>query len=92
MPITRPPNSVPGIGRLTDPVATMTVDAAISVPSNWPPTRTFPSSVTEACPSMTSMLFFLNSPDTPPVRVDTTFSRRAWTAGKSTSTLPTFRP
>ncbi len=90
--MTRPPNSVPGSARFTDPVAMMTILAAISVPSNWPPTRTLPSSVTDACPSMTSILFFLKRPATPPVSVETTFSRRAWTAAKSTATLPTSSP
>ena len=35
--------------------------ASISVPSNWPPIFTLPSSVTEPKPSITSILFFLNS-------------------------------
>ena len=35
--------------------------ASISVPSNWPPIFTLPSSVTEPKPSIKSILFFLNS-------------------------------
>ena len=43
-------------------------------------TRTSPSAVSAASPSITSMPFFLNSPETPEVSVSTTFSRRAWIA------------
>ena len=53
VPITRPPNCVPGIGFGTEPVARMThFVASISVPSKLPPTLTLPSSVTEPKPSM----------------------------------------
>ena len=48
VPMMRPPNSVPGIGLGTEPVARMTVFASISVPSKLPPTLTLPSSVTRA--------------------------------------------
>ena len=76
MPITRPPNSVPGIGRLTEPVASTIVLAAICSP----PTVTVPSPASDASPSIRSILFFLNRPATPPVSVEITFSRRALTA------------
>ncbi len=43
--------------------------------------HTFPSAVSDASPSIRSIPFFLNSPATPEVSVETTFSRRACTAG-----------
>ena len=92
MPITRPPKRVPGSGRFTEPVARITVCAAISVPSKLPPTFTLPSSVTTPWPSMTSIPFFFISPATPPVSVLTTLSRRAPTAAKSTVGSPTVMP
>ena len=53
MPITRPPNCVPGIGFGTEPVARIThFVASISLPSKFPPTFTLPSSVTDPKPSM----------------------------------------
>ena len=53
VPITRPPNSVPGIGLGIEPVARTThLVASISVPSKLPPTLTLPSEVTEPKPSM----------------------------------------
>ena len=73
VPITRPPNCAPGIGRLTEPVASTIVLAEIS----WPPTVSVPLPVRVASPSMTSTLFFLSSPATPPVSVETTFLRRS---------------
>ena len=88
----RPPNSVPGSGLGTEPVARMTVFASISVPSKLPPTLTLPSSVTEPWPSMYSILFFLNRPATPPVSVEMTFSRRAMTLAKSTERSGTEMP
>ena len=49
MPITRPPNCVPGIGFLTEPVARMMpFFASYSVPSLAEPTRTVPLPVTAA--------------------------------------------
>ncbi len=84
VPMTRPPKCVPGSGFFTEPVARMTNLAPYSVPSKLPPTLTLASSVTTPCPSMTSMPFFLNSPDTPPVSVLMTFLRRAPTPSKST--------
>ena len=83
MPITRPPNSVPGIGRLTDPVARMIVLAAIV----WPFDGDRAAAREAASPSISSIPFFLNSPDTPPVSVLITFSRRAMTPAKSTWAL-----
>ena len=78
VPITRPPNCVPGSGLAIEPVARTTqVLASISLPSKLPPTLTLPSSVTEPKPSIRSILFFLNSPPTPPTRVAMTFSRRS---------------
>src|SRR6476469_9103017 len=48
VPITRPPNCVPGIGFFTEPVARMTAFAtSISSPSKLEPTFTLPSAVTE---------------------------------------------
>ena len=79
-----------GLG--TEPVAITTVPASISVPSHWPPIFTLPSSVTEPCPSMYSILFFLKSPLTPPVSVFTTFSRCLETPEKSTDTSFTTMP
>ena len=53
VPITRPPNCVPGIGFGTEPVARIThLVASISVPSKLPPTLTLPSAVTDPKPSM----------------------------------------
>ncbi len=75
VPSTRPPNWRPRIGLGTEPAAMITLPASISVPSNWPPILTLPSSVTDAWPSIRSILFFLNRPDTPPVSVFTTLSR-----------------
>ena len=76
VPITRPPNSVPGIGLLTEPVASTIVFAAIVCP----PTVTCPAPASAPSPSISSIEFFLNRPATPPVSVLTTFSRRAVTA------------
>ena len=76
VPITRPSSSAPGIVRGTDPVARITV-CAVSVS---PPTITSPSAFSFASPSISSMPPFLNSPATPEVSVETTLSRRAWTA------------
>ena len=92
VPMTRPPKRVPGSGRFTEPVARITVVAAISVPSKLLPTLTLPSSVTTPWPSMTSMPFFLMSPATPPVSVLTTRLRRSPTAAKSTLGSPTVMP
>ena len=76
VPITRPPNSVPGIGRFTDPVASRIVLAAI-----WSPLTVIePLPASDASPSIRSILFFLNRPETPPTNVEITFSRRALTA------------
>ena len=64
--------------RGTEPVARITAfDASYSVS----PTRTLPSPVRPPSPSITSILFFLNRPLTPPVSVLTTFARRSITAG-----------
>ncbi len=88
MPITRPPNCVPGIGFFTEPVARMIVLAEI-----WlPPTVTEPAPASAPSPSMYSIPFFLNRPATPPVRVLITFSRRALTPAKSTSGSETLIP
>ena len=59
VPITRPPNWVPGIGFLTDPVARMIVLASIRLPF----TVTAPAPASAPSPSITSIPFFLNSPD-----------------------------
>src|ERR1044071_5990840 len=78
VPITRPPNCVAGIGFGTEPVASTTqVLASITLPSKFPPTLTLPPSVTEPKPSIRSILFFLNSPPTPPTRVEMTLPRRS---------------
>ncbi len=71
----RLPNWRSRIGLATDPVASTTRSAFISVPSNWPPIFTLPSSVTEPNPSIRSMPFFLNRPATPLVSVLITLSR-----------------
>ncbi len=76
MPITRPPKLVPGIGRFTDPVASTIAFASIVSP----PTLTLPSAVSDPSPSITSIAFFLNRPETPPVSVEMTFRRRSLTA------------
>jgi hypothetical protein len=75
VPITRPPNCAPGIGRLTEPVARMIVLAEIVSPL----TVTAPSPASEPSPSITSILFFFISAATPPVSVEMTFVRRAET-------------
>ena len=91
--MTRPPKVVPGIGRFTEPVATMTpLPASTSCPSKLPPTLTLPSAVREPWPSRTSMPFFLKRPATPPVSVLMTFARRAITAPKSTVGSATWMP
>jgi hypothetical protein len=77
VPITRPPNCVPGIGLGIEPVASTTVLASMTVPSKLPPTFTLPSSVSEPKPSMRSILFFLKRPPTPPTSVEMTFARRS---------------
>ncbi len=93
MPITRPPNCVPGIGVGIEPVAMITpLVASISVPSKLPPILTLPSLVTEAWPSISSILFFLNSPPTPPTSVPMTFWRRSVTLSKSTVRPSTAMP
>jgi hypothetical protein len=56
------------------------------------PTRIVPSFINDASPLTSSILFFLNSPLTPPVSVATTFARRAITASKSTVGSPTRMP
>ena len=71
----RLPNWRSRIGFATEPHASTTRSVSISVPSNWPPIFTLPSSVTEPKPSIRSILFFLNSIPTPPVSVLTTLSR-----------------
>ena len=49
VPMTRPPNFVPGIGRFTEPVATMTALAGLDLlPVEAPPTLTLPSAVSDA--------------------------------------------
>ena len=59
VPMTRPPNSRPGTGLGTEPVAsTIALRASISAS----PTRTLPSPVSEPEPSISSMPFFLNRP------------------------------
>ena len=52
--------------------------------SSSSPTRTVPAAVSTPSPVTSSMLFFLNSPATPPVSVETTLPRRSMTASKST--------
>ena len=66
---------VPGIGFLTEPVARMTALAAsISSPSLLvADAARCPSPVSAPSPSMKSMPFFLNRPQTPPVSVLMTF-------------------
>ena len=71
----RLPNCRSRIGLATDPVARITRSVSISVPSNWPPILTLPSSVTEPKPSIRSILFLSKSMPTPLVRVLTTLSR-----------------
>ena len=81
VPITRPPNVVPGIGRATEPVAsTMHFDAS----SSRSPTLTPLPPASVASPSTYSIAFFLNRPATPPVSVLMTFWRRSRHAAKST--------
>ena len=89
MPITRPSKVVPGIGRLTEPVATM---IAFVASSSWSPTVTVPAAVSDPTPSYTSTLCFFSSIPTPPVRVPTTSSRRSMTLPKSTVGSPTVMP
>ena len=69
------PNFRSRIGFATEPHASTTRSVSISVPSNWPPILTLPSSVTEPKPSIRSMPFFLKRPATPPVSVLMTLSR-----------------
>ncbi len=88
MPITRPPNSVPGTGLPTEPVARITDLASYSSS----PTRTFASRVTDPKPSITSILFFFIRPATPPVRVLMTLRRRSPTAPKSIERSGTLMP
>jgi hypothetical protein len=88
VPITRPPNAVPGIGFFTEPVASRIVFALIC----WGPTLTAPLPASDPSPSISSIPFFLNSPDTPPVSVLITFSQRALTAAKSISGSATLIP
>ena len=71
----RLPNWRSRIGLATEPQARITRSVWISVPSNWPPIFTLPSSVTEPKPSIRSISFFLKSPATPPVSVLITLSR-----------------
>ncbi len=92
VPMTCPPNCVPGSAFFTEPVARMTNLAWISLPSKLPPTLTLPSSVTEPWPSTTSTPLRLSSPATPPVSVLMTFLRRSLTASKSTAGSPTEIP
>ena len=73
-------------------MASTTVFASTSVPSNWPPIFTLPSSVTEPWPSITSMLFFFISIPTPPVSVFTTLSRCAPAPFMSTDASFTLMP
>ena len=87
-----PPNSSPATGRGTDPHASTTVPASISVPSKEPPTFTLPSSVTEPRPSIRSMPFFSNSIATPPVSVLMTLSRCLVAPPQSKLTSPAVMP
>ena len=79
---------MPGTGLATDPVArTIALDASYtSSPTFTPPLLNAPT------PSITSILFFLNRPPTPPVNVLITFSRRAETLLKSISRPATSMP
>ena len=71
VPITRPPNSTPGIARGTEPVARTTPCA----PNDSPPTRTEPSRPQRRRrPRSRRSRVCLNSPPTPEVSVDTTLS------------------
>ncbi len=83
VPITRPPNSTPGIGRGIEPVAR--IDAARGDFHRLGVERVDQHVAVgrqrARSPSITSMPSFLNSPPTPEVSVETTFSRRACTAG-----------
>ena len=76
---TRPPNSTPGIGRATEPVARITAPASYA----WPPTSTLPSAVSEASPSISSTLFLSHSIFTPLSSVSETLARRAPSAFQS---------
>ena len=89
---TRLPNWRPRIGLGTEPQASTTLSVSITVPSNWPPIFTFASSSIEPNPSITSTLFFLSSPATPPVSFLTTSSRWLVTPAKLTFTSPTSIP
>ena len=71
----RLPNFRSRSGLGTEPTARITRSVWISVPSNWPPIFTLPSSVTEPKPSIRSILFFSNSIPTPLVSVLMTLSR-----------------
>ena len=89
MPITRPPNSVPGTGLPTEPVARMTDLASYSVVADADVRR---RAVTEPKPSITSILFFFIRPATPPVSVLMTLRRRSPTAPKSIERSGTLMP
>ena len=89
VPMIRPPNCAPGIGRPTDPVARMMAFVASSSRSAaltpMPP-------VSVAGASISSIPFFLSSISTPPVSVSITLARCSATAGKSTEGSPTTIP
>jgi hypothetical protein len=80
---------VPGIGFGTEPVARMTHFSAVISSS---PTLTLPSPASDPWPSMTSILFLRNRPETPPTSVETTFWRRSATFPKSISRPSTAMP
>jgi hypothetical protein len=63
------------IGLGIEPQARTTRSVSSSSPSFWAPMRTLASSVSAPKPSTSSILFFSNSIETPPVRVFTTLSR-----------------
>ena len=89
VPMIGPPNSVPGMGRPTDPVARMIAFVA----SSWRPSTSTPRPpVSVAAPSISSMSFFLSSIPTPPVRALITLPRCSATPGKSTVGSPTTIP
>ena len=85
VPITRPPNDVPGSGRGTEPVAsTMHFDAS----SSRSPTVTVLPPASVPSPSTYSIWFFLKRPATPPVSVLMTFLPRAPRRARSRPSAP----
>ncbi len=92
MSSTRPPNSTPGIGSATEPVARITAPASYVSP----PTATLPSAVSEPSPAIVVILPLSQRKLTPLESDSETAARRACSASQSIAmslvTIPSSAP